>query len=99
MQDCRLTIDVKDNAVTIRAENIGIGEASVLYGLYGRYIGMHAVRLGSTLDQVKNTLLDIHLAAMQLLTEQLIKEGRDPDGGEDETETDDAEGDPGSGRI
>ena len=60
MRDGRLVMEVKNDAVTIGGEHIGIAEASVLYGLYGRYIGMHAVRLGSTLDQVKNTLLDIH---------------------------------------
>ena len=97
MRDGRLVMEVKNDAVTIGGEHIGIAEASVLYGMYGQYIGMQAVRLGSTLDQVKDTLLDVHLAAMQLLTEQLIKEGRDPDGGEDEAETDDAEGDPGAG--
>ncbi len=99
MRDGRLVMEVKNDAVTIGGEHIGIAEASVLYGMYGQYIGMQAVRLGSTLDQVKDTLLDVHLAAMQLLTEQLIKEGRDPDGGEDEAETDDAEGDPGAGCI
>lgn len=97
MRDCRMTMSVKDNKIIFEGENVGINEASILYGMYGQYVGEQAARLGNTLDRVKDNLLDIHLASMQMLTEQLIRERGNQDACE--AEADDAERDPGEGRV
>lgn len=43
-------------------------------------MGVEAIRRGKSLDDVKDSMLDIHLAAMQTLTEQIIREKEESDG-------------------
>lgn len=37
-------------------------------------MGVEAIRRGKSLDDVKDSMLDIHFAAMRTLSEQIIRE-------------------------
>jgi hypothetical protein len=64
----------------IRTEDADMTDITALCGALQQMIGMEAYRCGRTLDEVKDGMLDIHLAAMGALTEQIIKERGGTDG-------------------
>lgn len=77
MQDCRLVLEMKDDKVLMQAENMDMVELATMCGALEQLMGMEALRRGKSLDDVKDNMLDIHLAAMEMLTDQVIKERGD----------------------
>lgn len=73
-KDCRLILEVKNDNIMIQAENIDMVELATMCGALEQLMGMEAIRRGKSLEDVKDNMLDIHLAAMDALTEQVIKE-------------------------
>lgn len=74
MNDCRLTIEMIDGNALIKTEGTGILELLTMCGALEQSIGLTAVRGGVSLEDVKSNMLDIHLGAMEALTEQVIRE-------------------------
>lgn len=74
MQNCRLILEVKDDRVLIQAENTSMVELATMCGALEQLMGMEAFRRGKSLDDIKDNMLDIHLAAMEALTDQVIRE-------------------------
>lgn len=74
MQDCRLVLEVKNDKVLIQAEDMDMVELAIMCGALEQLMGMEALRRGKSLDDVKDNMLDIHLAAMEMLTDQVIRE-------------------------
>lgn len=74
MNDCRLVLEMKDDNIQIKTEGTGIVELLTMCGALEQSIGLTAVRGGVPLENVKSDMLDIHLEAMNALTEQVIKE-------------------------
>ena len=64
-KNCRLTIEVKDGKVLTEAEFVDMVDLATMCG---------ALQLLMGLEDVKDNMLDIHLAAMETLTDQVIKE-------------------------
>ena len=79
MKDCRLVIMVSDDVVSFEGQNISIEELAAVSGYLQVFIGTEGLKRGLDMDDVKNNMLDIHLAAMETIEEQ-IREGKlDPD--------------------
>lgn len=74
MQDCKLILEVKNDKVLFQAERIDMVELAIMCGALQQLIGLEAYRRGKSLDDIKDNMLDIHLASMEALTEQIIKE-------------------------
>lgn len=73
-KNCRLTIEVKDGKVLTQAEFADMVDLATMCGALQLLMGLEAVSRGNSLEDVKDNMLDIHLAAMETLTDQAIKE-------------------------
>ena len=79
MKDCRLVITVSDDVVSFEGQNISIEELAAVSGFLQVFIGTEGMKRGLDMDEVKNNLLDIHLAAMETIEEQIRAGELDPD--------------------
>ena len=79
MKDCRLVITVSDDVVSFEGQNISIEELAAVSGFLQVFIGTEGMKRGLDMDEVKNNMLDIHLASMETLEEQLRAGNLDPD--------------------
>lgn len=79
MKDCRLVITVSDDVVNFEGQNISIEELAVVSGFLQVFIGTEGLKRGLDMDEVKNNMLDIHLAAMETIEEQIRAGELDPD--------------------
>lgn len=82
MQDCRLTMTVENDVVNFTGEGISMEELAAMTGFLQVFVGTEGIRRGASLDDVKDNLLDIHLAAVETIEGQL-RDGTLP-GGEDQ---------------
>lgn len=71
MQDCKLIVTVRDNKVNFKGQAISMEKLVQIAGFLQVFIGIEGMRRGLDLDDVKNNMLDIHLAAMDTIEEQL----------------------------
>lgn len=76
MQDCRVTIEIKEDKVLVNAEQVDMVELATMCGALEQIMGKEALKRGMDIEDVKGNMLDIHLAAMQMLTEQVVNEKR-----------------------
>lgn len=79
MKDCRLVITVSDDVVSFEGQNISIEELATVSGFLQVFIGTEGMKRGLDMDEVKNNMLDIHLAAMETIEEQIRAGELDPD--------------------
>lgn len=79
MKDCRLVITVSDDVVSFEGQNISIEELAAVSGFLQVFIGTEGMKRGLDMDEVKNNMLDIHLAAMETIEEQILAGELDPD--------------------
>lgn len=79
MKDCRLVITVSDDVVSFEGQNISIEELAAVSGFLQVFIGTEGLKRGLDMDEVKNNMLDIHLAAMETIEEQVRAGELDPD--------------------
>lgn len=79
MKDCSLVIKVSNNVVSFEGQNISIEELAAVSGFLQVFIGTEGLKRGLDMDEVKNNMLDIHLAAMETIEEQLRAGELDPD--------------------
>lgn len=70
MKNCRLMITVKDEQVGIEGEDISLMELVELCGVLQVTAGTAALKRGMDMEDVKNNMLDVHLAAMCMLEER-----------------------------
>lgn len=70
MRDCMLTITVRGDKVNFDSRDISIEELAQIAGFLQVFVGREGLMHGLDMDDVKNNLLDIHLAAMEALEEQ-----------------------------
>lgn len=71
MQDCELTIIVRDDVMKIEGHGFSIEELAKMAGFLQVIVGMEGLKRGLDMDDVKNNMLDIHLAAMETLEENV----------------------------
>ncbi len=74
MQDCKLIVTVRDNKVNFQGQEISMEELAQIAGFLQVFVGTEGLKRGLDLDDVKNNMLDIHLAAMDTIEEQ-FREG------------------------
>ena len=82
MNDCSLLITVRNNRIGIEGREICVEDLAQIAGFLQVFVGIEGMKRGLDLDDVKNNMLDIHLAAMEAL-EGMMKDGL-PEGGLDE---------------
>lgn len=75
----RLVITVSDDVVSFEGQNISIEELAAVSGFLQVFIGTEGMKRGLDMDEVKNNMLDIHLAAMETIEEQIRAGELDPD--------------------
>ena len=79
MRDCKLIVTVRDDKVNFEGQDISVEELAQIAGFLQVFVGMEGLKRGLDMDDVKNNMLDIHLAAMETLEEQLRAGKLDPD--------------------
>lgn len=79
MRDCKLIVTVRDDKVNFEGQDISVEELAQISGFLQVFVGMEGLKRGLDMDDVKNNMLDIHLAAMEMLEEQLRAGKLDPD--------------------
>lgn len=79
MRDCKLIVTVRDDKVNFEGQDISVEELAQISGFLQVFVGMEGLKRGLDMDDVKNNMLDIHLAAMETLEEQLRAGKLDPD--------------------
>ena len=79
MRDCKLIVTVRDDKVNFEGQDISVEESAQIAGFLQVVVGMEGLKRGLDMDDVKNNMLDIHLAAMETLEEQLRAGKLDPD--------------------
>lgn len=88
MKDCKLVVSVKHDIVSFEGQDISMEELAAMAGFLQVFLGTEALKRGLDMEDVKDNMLDIHLAAMEELTEQAVR-GRKENGKkkkEDDTE-------------
>lgn len=79
MRDCKLIVTVRDDKVNFEGQDISIEELAAVSGFLQVFIGTEGMKRGLDMDEVKNNMLDIHLAAMETIEEQIRAGELDPD--------------------
>lgn len=79
MRDCKLIVTVRDDKVNFEGQDISVEELAQISGFLQVFVGMEGLKRGLDMDDVKNNMLDIHLAAMETIEEQLRAGELDPD--------------------
>lgn len=79
MRDCKLIVTVRDDKVNFEGQDISVEELAQISGFLQVFVGMEGLKRGLDMDDVKNNMLDIHLAAMETLEERLRAGKLDPD--------------------
>lgn len=74
MQDCEMTITVRDNVMKVDGRGLNLEEMAKIAGFLQVIVGLHGLNSGWDMDDVKSTMLDIHLAAMEELEERVREE-------------------------
>lgn len=83
MKDCSLTLTVRDGKVKMDGRGVSVVELAELSGILQILAGEAAMARGVGLDEVKDNMLDIHLAAMAQAEEHARRKGRETKGGAD----------------
>lgn len=65
----------KNGRISVEAKGIAIEDLAEMTGFLQMFLGAKAFHKGLTLDDVKDKMLDIHLASMELLEYQLRNKG------------------------
>lgn len=73
----KLVIEADEEGnVHITPHHIGMYQLAVMVGAIQNYAGLAALSGGVELEEIKDQLLDVHFAAMDMLTEEAIRRSR-----------------------
>lgn len=67
--NCKLVISVLNGKVDIAAENVSQVDLAEICGVLQVFVGQEAIKRGMNIEDVKDNMLDLHLAAMETLKE------------------------------
>jgi hypothetical protein len=70
-------MELTDGRVQMQAQNMDMVGLATMCGALEQTMGLDAVRRGMPLEDVRDHMLDIHLAAMDALAEQVIRERKE----------------------
>lgn len=71
MQDCKMVITVRGDAIDCQMENISMVEIATLAGYLQLLTGQEAISRGVDIEDIKSNMLDVHLEAMETLEGQI----------------------------
>lgn len=74
MEDCRLTMTVRGDKIEMEGENVSVEDLARMAGFLQVFVSVEGLKRGLDVDDVKNNMLDIHLAAMEAM-EGMAKNG------------------------
>lgn len=77
MKDCKLVLSVKHDIVSFEGQDISMEELAAMAGFLQVFLGTEALKRGLDMEDVKDNMLDIHLAAMEELTEEAVRERKE----------------------
>lgn len=80
MKDCRLHVTVENDRIDIQMERMSVVELATITGFLQNFVGVEAYKRGKSLDDIKDNLLDIHLAAMDSISAEIRKIEDDKNG-------------------
>ena len=73
----KLVIEADEEGnVHITPHHTGMYQLAVMAGAIQNYAGLAALSGGVELEEIKDQLLDVHFAAMDMLTEEAIRRSR-----------------------
>lgn len=72
-KNCKLTLEVRDGKVLTSAEFVDMIDLATMCGALQFLMGMEAYQRGKSLDDIKSNMLDIHLAAMEEITNEVVR--------------------------
>lgn len=78
-KNCKLLLEIKDGRVLTQAEFVDMIDLATMCGALQLLMGLEAVSRGKSLDDVRDNMLDIHLAAMEELTNEVIRKRSEED--------------------
>lgn len=84
MDDCKLIVTVRDGMAHFEGVDVSMEDLARISGFLQVFVGTEGLRNGLSMDDVKDNMLDIHLAAMKTV-EELNREGG-WDGGKEEAD-------------
>lgn len=67
IEDCSVTIQIKNGNFGIHARQIDLVQMAALSGYFQTFIGIEAIKSGMEIEQVKTNLYDIYEEASQKL--------------------------------
>ncbi len=79
MDDCSLLITVRDDQLNFEAQNVTLEGLANMAGFLQVFAGRESLQRGLSMDDIKDHMLDIHLAAMEAVEAQMekwIQEGK-----------------------
>lgn len=74
MDDCKLIVTVRDDVAQFEGVDVSIEDIARISGFLQVFVATEALKNGLDMDDVKDNMLDIHLAAMKTV-EELNREG------------------------
>lgn len=81
----KLVVEIAgDGDVHITQHGVSMENLVYISGVLQQYTGLEVLRRGVDLDVIKDHMLDVHLAAMDALTEEAIRRSRSVKGGKNE---------------
>lgn len=80
MQDCRLLVTVRNDQIHFEAQDVSLEGLANMAGFLQVFAGRESLKQGLDMDDIKDHMLDIHLAAMEAVEAQMgkwIQEGKE----------------------
>lgn len=74
MENCKVTLEMRNGKFKIQGENISLQDQAELCGYFLSYIGAHALMGGMSVDEMRNALLDVGLKSGEEVAKS-IKQG------------------------
>lgn len=90
-KNCKLILEIKEGKVLTQAEFVDMMDLATMCGALQFLMGMEAYHRGKSLDEIKDSMLDIHLASMEELTNEVIRI-KERGGMDGRTQADDEQG-------
>ena len=77
MRDCQVNLTIKNGKISIDSKDTGIQEVAFFCGVLEQSLGYIGYKNGASIEEIKTSMLDIHLGAMQDLEKQIRAEEKD----------------------
>lgn len=75
-EGCKVIAEVRNGKVVLSACNAGLDDIATISGFLQNFVSYEAYIRGADIESIKDSMLDIHLSAMQAFQERIISERR-----------------------